>query len=227
MDLFEAFIFGVVEGFTEFLPVSSTGHLILLSKLMEIPQTKSLDLWLRLAVAFVPTGLLGLLLYKHIKALFDAQTVVIMLVLGGIVFILVEYFHKEKDEHLDEPENMSFMQAFMIGLAQSLAMIPGTSRSGATILGGIFLGLKRKAAVEFSFLLALPTMAIATAYDIYKNYALFNVDSWGVLAVGFISAFVFAVIAIRTFLAVISRFNFIPFGLYRIALGGAFYLYIL
>ena len=246
MSIVESIILGIVEGITEFLPVSSTGHLILVSKLLGIQQTdvhkafevsiqlgsilavvfiyhhkifRNIELWKRLIVAFIPTGTLGFLLYKLIKGLFNPYVVSVMLILGGIAFILIELFYREKDHHIDDINKIPYSKAFMIGLFQSLAMVPGTSRSGATIIGGLLLGLKRKTAAEFSFLLAVPTMLVATTYDIAKNFNSFQTDDFITLGVGFITAFIFAVITIKLFLRFISSHSFIPFGIYRIILG--------
>jgi undecaprenyl-diphosphatase len=252
MTFLESLFLGALEGMTEFLPISSTGHLILLSSLLGIDQTEahksyeiaiqlgsilavlfyytkrvfsSKDLWLKIGVAFVPTGLSGLFLYSTIKTLFTPSTVVYMLIIGGVIMIAVELLRKEdKGVHLEE---VSYKQAVLIGIAQSFAMVPGTSRSGATIIGGLFAGLNRRAAVEFSFILAVPTMVIATAYDLYKNAEHFVVDDWGLLAVGFVSAFVFALLAIRFFLAFVTKYSFIPFGVYRIFIGSVFLYFIL
>jgi len=252
MTLVESIFLGALEGMTEFLPVSSTGHLILLSSLLGLEQTEahksyeiaiqlgsilavlfyytkrvfsSKDLWLKIGVAFIPTGLSGLFLYSTIKSLFTPNTVVYMLIIGGIIMIVLEMLRKEdKGVHLEE---VSYKQAVLIGIAQSFAMVPGTSRSAATIIGGLLSGLNRRAAVEFSFILAVPTMMIATAYDLYKNAEHFVVDDWGLLGVGFVSAFVFALLAIRFFLAFVSRYSFIPFGVYRIFIGLIFLYFIL
>lgn len=254
MTLFDAMLLGALEGVTEFLPVSSTGHLILASQLLEIQQTaahKAFEvsiqlgsilavlflyakylmndktLWIKLAVAFVPTGLLGLLLYKYIKALFSVETVSFMLIAGGLVFLAVEYFRRNKaidtGKGLDE---LSYKEAFMIGLFQSISMVPGTSRSGATIIGGLFLGLKRKAAAEFSFLLAVPTMIVATAYDLLKHRHEMVVDDWTMLIVAFITAFIFAFFTVKLFVGFVSRHTFTPFAIYRIVVGFIF-LYII
>lgn len=256
MDILQSIILGAVEGLTEFLPVSSTGHLILTSELMGIKQDsfhktfeviiqlgsilsvlfvfkdkiipnnkESITLWKKLIVAFIPTGILGFLLYKHIKALFTPETVAFMLIFGGIIFIVLEYFYKEKNK-IESTNEITYKQAFLVGLFQSISMVPGTSRSGATIVGGLLLGFNRRVATEFSFLLAVPTMFIATAYDIYKNYQEFNFDNTLILIVGFISAFTFAFFAIKTFLAFVSKFNFIPFGVYRILIGIIFLYYL-
>ena len=247
MTLMESIFLGALEGMTEFLPVSSTGHLILLSSLLGLEQTEahksyeiaiqlgsilavlfyytkrvfsSKDLWLKIGVAFIPTGLSGLFLYSTIKSLFTPNTVVYMLIIGGIIMIVLEMFRKEdRGVHLEE---VSYKQAVMIGIAQSFAMVPGTSRSAATIIGGLLSGLNRRAAVEFSFILAVPTMTIATAYDLYKNAAHFVVDDWSLLGIGFVSAFFFALLAIRFFLAFVSKYSFIPFGVYRILIGMIF-----
>ncbi len=254
MDLIQAVILGIVEGVTEFLPISSTGHMILASKLMGLEQTafqksfevviqlgsilavivafkdrifKDLELWKRLIVAFIPTGILGLTLYKLIKSLFAPSTVAYMLIIGGIVFILVELFYKEKEHHIEDVDEVSYKQALAIGLFQSLAMIPGTSRSGATIIGGLLIGLKRKTAAEFSFLLAVPTMLAATGYDLLKHYHEFDASNTAALAVGFITAFAVALAVIKWFLDFIKKHTFIPFGIYRIVVGVIFLWWVL
>ncbi len=254
MEWYDAFILGIVEGVTEFLPVSSTGHLILASKLMGLQQTQmhktfevviqlgsilavifafkekifhSVELWKRLIVGFIPTGVLGLTLYKLIKSLFAPETVAYMLIVGGVVFILVEYFYKEKEHHVGHVEAISYKQAFAIGLFQSLAMVPGTSRSGATIVGGLLIGLKRSAATEFSFLLAVPTMLAATAYDMLKHRHEFSFDDAEALGIGFVTAFIVALVIIKWFLAFVKKHTFIPFGLYRIVVGLIFLGFVL
>ncbi|WP_332444828.1 undecaprenyl-diphosphate phosphatase [Wolinella succinogenes] len=253
MDIFHAIILGIVEGLTEFLPVSSTGHLILVSELLGIKQDdfhktfeisiqlgsilavlalfrerlfSGVDIWLKLAVAFIPAGALGFLLYKHVKALFAPSTVAYALILGGIVFLVLEWLHKDKEYKINSVESIGYKEALAIGFFQALAMIPGTSRSGSTIVGGLILGLNRKVAAEFSFLLALPTMFIATGYDLYKNSHTLSIENLSALGVGFVVAFIFAMIAVKGFLKFISRFNFVPFGIYRIILGIIFLFYL-
>ena len=249
MTLFDAFILGIVEGITEFLPVSSTGHLILVSSLLGIEQTDihktfevviqlgsilavifafkekifySFELWKRLIVGFIPTAVLGLTFYKTIKSLFAPETVAYMLVIGGVIFILVELFYKEKEHHIKKVEQVSYKQAFLIGLFQSMAMIPGTSRSGATIIGGILIGLKRKTATEFSFLLAVPTMLAATVYDMFKHHSEFDFSQTQALGIGFVTAFIVALVIVRWFLNFIKIHSFISFGVYRIIVGLVF-----
>ncbi len=253
MNLIDAFILGVVEGLTEFLPISSTGHLILVSWLLGIKQTEthkafevaiqlgsilavvflykekifsSIQLWKRLIIAFIPTGILGFILYKLIKSLFSPYVVAIMLIVGGIIFIIVEKVYSEKEYHINDLESIPYTKAFFIGVFQSFAMVPGTSRSGATIIGGLLLGLSRKTAAEFSFLLAVPTMFVATFYDIFKHHSEFQIDNWLNLGLGFITAFIFAVFSIKFLLSFISKHSFIPFGIYRIIVGLVFLFFL-
>lgn len=254
MTLFDSLILGALEGVTEFLPISSTGHLILASQLLGLEQTaahkafevsiqlgsilavlflyakdliRDKSLWIKLSVAFLPTGILGFLFYKHIKALFGVETVSIMLIAGGIVFLIIEYFRRDKaiDEGKDLSE-LTIKEALTIGFFQSLSMVPGTSRSGATLIGGLFMGLNRKSAAEFSFLLAIPTMFIATAYDLIKHRHELVVDDWSMLIVAFITAFVFAFATVKAFVGFVSRHTFIPFAIYRIIVGVIFFYFV-
>lgn len=254
MDFFYSVILGIVEGITEFLPISSTGHLILSSKLMGLEQTdflktfevaiqfgsilaivvmyfkkllKNRSLWGKLIVGFIPTGILGLTLYKLIKDLFSPNVVAYMLIVGGVVFLIIEKFYHQEDHHLQNVEDVSYKQAFFIGLFQSLAMIPGTSRSGSTIIGGLLLGLSRKCAAEFSFLLAIPTLFAATFYDVYKNHTLFESAQMAYMLTGGTVAFMTSLIVIKVFMKFISRFSYVSFGIYRILLGMIFLLWVL
>lgn len=238
MNLFQTIILGVVEGLTEFLPVSSTAHLMIFSKLLGVGDSEFLktfeivvqlgaifavlflyfkkifsDFYLikNIIVGFLPTGVIGFLFYSVFKYLLgNIYVALAALFLGGIVLILFEKFFKPKDEKLD------LKKSFAIGLWQALAMIPGVSRSMATILGGMVSGLSRKSAVEFSFLLALPTMFSATAYDIYKNYSLFSFGDWQTLLIGFAVAFLSASISVKWFLGFVQKNSFVSFGWYRI-----------
>ena len=250
MEFIHAVILGIVEGISEFLPVSSTGHLILAGRLMDLPPTeflKSFDIAIqlgailavvflywkkllcnmaifkRVAVAFFPTAILGLVFYKMIKSflLGSEQVVIWSLFFGGIFLIVFELVHKEKADATFEIEKLSYKKAVLIGVFQSIAMIPGVSRSAATIIGGLFLGMKRQAIVEFSFLLAVPTMAAATGLDLIKSAPDFTADELGLLAAGFLVSFVVAVAAVKFLLHFIKNHTFISFGIYRIAIAAA------
>jgi undecaprenyl-diphosphatase len=252
MNWLDATILGIVEGLTEFLPVSSTGHLILTSYLLGLKQTaflktfevaiqlgsimaitfiywqkllKDFQLWIKVIIAFIPTGVLGLIFYKFIKSyLFSPLVVASSLIIGGIIFLLVEYWEKNRKPSINNLKEIDLKRAFLIGIFQSLAMIPGTSRSGATIIGGLLLGFNRQTAVEFSFLLAIPTMLIATSYDIFKHYHEFSLQNWYLLFIGFMVSFITAFFVVKWFLSYIKNHTFIPFGIYRIILGLIFFL---
>ena len=247
MDFITALILGIVQGISEFLPISSTGHLILASHLMGLKHTeflKSFEIAIqagtilsvvvlywrsllvdfevikRLAVAFLPTGLLGLTLYRLIKGyLLGSETVVLCsLLIGGILIIAFERWYREGENATGDIRAMSYKNALIVGLFQSVAMIPGVSRSAATILGGLLLGLKRKTIVEFTFLLAVPTMLAATGYDLTKSGSQFSLDQVQYLLIGFVTAFVVALLSIQFLLRFIKTHTFIPFGIYRIVL---------
>ena len=247
MDIFQAIIIGIIEGFTEFLPISSTGHMIVASKFLGIEESalikayeviiqfaaimavmliykekitfKKIDLWSKLMLAFLPLAIVGFIFKDHIKALFNVQTVAWMFIIGGIVFLIVEYFYEEKEHHISDVEKVSYMQALWVGIAQIFSLVPGTSRAGATIIGGMLTGLDRKTSMEFSFLLAIPVMAAVTGYDLLKHYQDFADANWGAFVAGFITAFVVAYLTIKLFLAFIQRFTFVAFGVYRIVFG--------
>ncbi len=250
MTLFQSVVLGIVEGITEFLPVSSTGHLILSSFLLGMKQTafqktfeiaiqlgailsvvaiyyeklsKDLLLWKKIIAAFIPTGVLGLLLHRVVEELFSPLVVSSALIVWGLVFIAVELFYKREEHPISEPERISYTRAILIGIVQSLAMVPGTSRSGVTIIGGMLLGMNRVAATEFSFLLAIPTMFAATGFETLKNFSAINFNNGFALAVGFVTAFVSAYISVKWLLRFIKSHTFIPFGIYRIAVGLIFF----
>ncbi len=255
MNLFHAVIFGIVEGVTEFLPISSTGHLMLTARLLNLSQTdflKSFEIAIQLGAilsvvvlywrmflvnrdiikkvlaAFIPTAIVGFGLFEVIKrVLLGSESVVLWaLFLGGIFIIIFDLLHREKKGAAEDISAISYKQAITIGLFQSIAVIPGVSRAAATIIGGLILGVKRRAIVEFSFLLAIPTMLAATALDLLKNKDAFSMDQLAFLSVGFITSFFVALLSIKLLLYFIKRHSFVSFGIYRVVLALFFWLVI-
>ncbi|MCR4337063.1 MAG: undecaprenyl-diphosphatase UppP [Candidatus Omnitrophica bacterium] len=256
MNYLDALILGIVEGVTEFLPISSTGHLMLTSQLLNLPSTdflKSFEISIQLGailavvvlyakrvlvdikiikrvlMAFLPTAVLGLLLYKVVKnfLLNSTLTVLWALFIGGILLIIFEKLHHEDEQALDDLSRIPYGKAFLIGVFQSLAMIPGVSRAAATILGGLILGLKRKTIVEFSFLLAIPTMSAATALDLYKSAHAISLHEMGILIFGAGVSFVVAMLSIKFLLHFIQNHNFVSFGIYRILVAVIFGIFMI
>jgi undecaprenyl-diphosphatase len=261
MSWFEAFIIALVEGLTEFLPVSSTGHMIIAQALMGVPSDefvklftvniqfgaiisvlvlywkrflKSLDFYYKLIIAFIPAAIAGLLLGDAIDSLLESPTVVaITLVLGGILLLKVDDWFKSTpvtyEEALDDPNRhaddvlITYPKAFIIGIFQCIALIPGVSRSAATIIGGLTQGISRKNAAEFSFFLAVPTMAAASGYKLLKVFLKGDpkilTDNIGLLVFGNVVAFIVAMLAIRFFIGFLTKHGFRIFGWYRIAAG--------
>ncbi|HEX8328262.1 MAG TPA: undecaprenyl-diphosphate phosphatase [Hymenobacter sp.] len=261
MTYWHALLLAIVEGLTEFLPVSSTGHMIIASALLGIPATpftklylvviqfgailsvlavywrrfiQSIDFYLKLLVAFLPVVVVGLLLKKYIDALLESVAVVaFMLLVGGIVLVFIDRWFPQEDpgEGGRPVTNPNWRQAFTIGVFQCLAVVPGVSRSAATIIGGLTQKLTRQAAAEFAFFLAMPTMAAAAAKDLYDYYKeatakgidvaqMFTGQELKLLALGNVAAFVVALLAIRVFVGFVTKYGFRAFGIYRIIAGG-------
>ncbi len=259
--LLPALLLGFVEGLTEFLPVSSTGHLIIVgdaigftgerAKTFEIfiqlgsilgvvwyYRSKVFDLLvnagkaperrflLNLAIAFLPAAVVGLMTHKYIKAyLFSPLTVAGALIAGGFLILVIERWHERRGARVQRLEDLSYGDALKIGVAQTFSLFPGVSRSGATIMGGLLTGLSRTTATEFSFFLAMPTMLAATLYDLSKNLHLLQAQDAATFGVGFATAFVTALIVVRTFLVFVSRHTFRFFAWYRIAFGTLVFFY--
>ncbi|WP_234084024.1 undecaprenyl-diphosphate phosphatase [Azonexus sp. R2A61] len=252
--LFKALILGIVEGLTEFLPISSTGHLIIIGSLLDYTdeQSKVFKIVIQLAailavcwfyrerivrvvgglgndpaqrrftglliVGFLPAAVLGLMFHSIIKNyLFNPLTVAGALIVGGLVILYVE--RKAYHPRVDSVEAMGWQDALKVGFAQAMAMFPGVSRSGATIMGGLIFGLSRKTATEFSFFLAIPTMFAATVYDVYKNWSLLHMADLPVFAVGFVASFVAAMLTVKALLRYVSSHDFTVFAWYRIVFG--------
>lgn len=251
MTLWDTIILGALEGFTEFLPISSTGHLILAAELLGLPSTEflksfqiavqlgaiaavlllyfrsflNLELLKKLFVAFLPTGLVGFLVYPYVKGflLGNSLVVVIALFVGGVALIVFELLHKERWSDAIDLKDISYKQAALVGMFQSIAIIPGVSRSAATIVGGLLVGLPRVSIVEFSFLLAVPTMVAATGYDLIKSAHEFSVGDVELMAIGFIVSMLVAFASMKFLLNIVRRYSFIPFGIYRIVIAVLFF----
>jgi undecaprenyl-diphosphatase len=250
----KAAILGVVEGATEFIPVSSTGHLIVVGSLLDYTneQSKVFKIVIQLAaimavcwdyrdrlvrvaaglasdpgarrftghvlLGFLPAMVLGVLLYSTIKTyLFNPLTVAGALIVGGLAILYIE--RRAYHPRFQSVDEISWREALKVGLAQTLAMFPGVSRAGATIMGGLVFGLTRKAAAEFSFFLAIPTMLAATVYDVYKNWDLLQGDDLAVFAVGFVASFLSAMLVVKGLVRYVSHHSFVPFAWYRIGFG--------
>lgn len=258
ISTFHAIVLGIIEGITEFLPISSTGHMILAAHWLKIPDTNvlkdfeiiiqfgaimavvvlyfkeffNLEIIKKIIVAFIPTGIIGFIFYKLLKEylLNNFLVVIISLFIGGAVMIIIEKNqikkHKEKIESGKEFDikEITYKKAFYLGLWQSVAMIPGVSRSGATIVGGLLMKLKRETIVKFSFLLAVPTMLAATGFSLLKNYEQISASETNSIIIGFATSFIFALIFIKWLINYVQKHNFIVFGWYRIIIAVIFAL---
>jgi undecaprenyl-diphosphatase len=256
MELFHTVILSIVEGISEFLPISSTGHLILTAKILGVQQTEfvktfeiviqlgailavavlywqrflqSKRVWFNVAAAFIPTAIVGLTLYKLIKGflLGNELITVAALLFGGVGLIILELLHKEKESHTGTIDSLTLKQSFLIGICQSLSVVPGVSRSAASIMGGLFLGTKRVVAVEFSFLIAIPTMLAASALDLFETRFAYTREEYLTLCIGFVISFFVALIVVRWFVRFVQTNTFIPFGIYRIILALLYFLFVL
>jgi undecaprenyl-diphosphatase len=245
MTWFEAFILAIVEGLTEFLPVSSTGHMIITQGLMGMESTEfskvflisiqfgtilsvvvlywkrffqSMSFYYKLFVAFLPAAVFGLLLNDYIDSLLESVYVVaVMLILGGVVLVFVDRWFKGNEDIPDR--EITYPEALKVGLFQVLAMVPGVSRSAATIIGGMTQKFSKKQAAEFSFFLAVPTMFAATAYKLLKGYEAINSENISILIFGNVVGFIVALVAIKSFIAYLTKHGFAIFGYYRIFVG--------
>lgn len=253
MTIFHAIILSIIQGITEFLPISSTGHMILAVRAMGIPETdflKSFEIiiqlgsilaviflyskriltdrrsWFNVAIAFIPSGITGFFLYRIIKQflLGNPFIVVLSLCIGGVILLIIEKHLKVQQKSI---RNLTPFQSFGIGVFQILSMVPGVSRSASTIIGGLLTGLSRKDAVEFSFLLAIPTMIIATGFDLVQSSTRFTPEEIQLIGIGFVGAFVTAFLAVKSFVAFVQNHSFSVFGVYRIILAILYWVFII
>ena len=247
MDIIHAVILAIVEGITEFLPISSTGHMIVVSDFLGMENNQEnkafmviiqlsailavvfnykdkfsfskIHLWIKILIAFLPLAIIGFIFQDIIKEAFTISIVAYMFIVGGVIFLILEYSYKENSHHIDDVEKVSYKQALLIGISQVFALIPGTSRAGAVIVGALMVGLDRKSSAEFSFLLAIPVMMATSAYDLYKNFEHFSNEAMAPLGLGFIISFIVAYYAMKFFIKFLENFTFIAFGIYRIIFG--------
>ncbi len=253
MTILQAIILSIVEGITEFLPISSTGHLILTSKVLGIAQTefvksfeviiqlgailavillyfntvvKNVKIWGRTLLAFIPTGIIGIFVYDFVKAslLGNYNVVIFSLFFGGVAILLLEEFVTSKGNKIESIEQLTPARSVLVGVIQSISMVPGVSRALATIFGGLSVGLSRKSATEFSFLLAVPTMLAASGFDLIKTGYMFSPQEYIVLAVGFVGAFISALISIKFLINFVQKHSFRAFAIYRIVLAIVFWI---
>lgn len=253
-SILDIILLGIVEGLTEFIPVSSTGHLVLAGELLGfkgdvgptfniviqlgailavvvaywrrfldvivgLPRERGAQLFtLNVALGVLPSLVVGAFAYSAVKAMLESPMIVaVALIVGGIAILVIERFVKPGTT--DSVEAMPWRTALGIGIVQCLSMVPGVSRSGATIMGALVLGVERKTAAEFSFFVAVPTMVAATCYELYKSHALLASEAFGAIALGFVVSFIVALVVIRGFVAIVGRYGFAPFAWYRIIAG--------
>ncbi|HLD76948.1 MAG TPA: undecaprenyl-diphosphate phosphatase [Rickettsiales bacterium] len=253
IDIFKAIISGVIEGLTEFIPVSSTAHLLIFSWLVDFNSVKnhlfeiviqfgailavcfvyrkkiimilthlrrkdSIHFEKNIILSFIPAAIVGVLFHDIIKEiLFSPIIISVALIIGGLVIIIVD--SKERKFKVNQIDQITNKQALILGFCQALAIVPGVSRSGVTIIGGILLKISRKTAAEFSFLMSIPIIMAASLFDLYKNFSELSVNNFHLILIGFFSSFFSAVFVIRWFIAYISKNDFVAFGIYRIVLG--------
>lgn len=262
-DLFTIILLGIIEGLTEFLPVSSTGHLILAGELLGFSgegsaafkiaiqlgaimaviavyrqrfwnvgvgllrnDQDSIIFTRNILIGFFPAMVVGALAYEGVRQLLlSPMTVAVALVIGGVVILMIEKIVKEVK--VESVETMPLKTALSIGAVQCIAMIPGVSRSGATIMGALLMGVERKTAAEFSFFLAIPTMAGATVYALWQDRAVLSIDDLSAIAIGLVTAFLVALVVVKAFVAIVARYGFAPFAWYRIIIGSAAFLWLI